>query len=722
MNPAEARLLTVLGNLDEEGLISLANPGLLRRARKDLQQGLAIQALPSLPDAMVLQVGEARVTVPFEQPTQPSCTCPAARMCQHRVAALLYLQSLAGSVRPEAPLADPAEALLRFTPSTLKTWAGAAAYWEGLDLAHRQVSEVKRAPRLVIRFPQVNASVQVLPGTGPESWITRGAASLAPASLVTAAVVAFHRASSRTWPEAPRTVSASDAETPRSRAELLTACRELLLESVRLGLAQVPESHPPRWTTLSVSALGMQLPRLALLLRSLADDAASALARQARHDPVQFLQRLSGALALVSALAQAGDQASPEWVGSHRTRYDEVGTLDLVGMAAWPWQTASGHLGLTLLFWDVEARQWTTWTEARPVSRAAGFSPRRRYREPGPWSGAPAPEILVRRRFKLLRARRNAAFRLSSTAQSQVLITGPSWPWPEEMPVVRHWGTLQAAQASVVAIGLTAADPLASLVVMEPAAWLVAPFDPVRQVLEWTLLDEEGASVTLRVPFDSVHEPVLRQLELHSTRLASGGGRVWIVGRGFRGAGGMMIEPYAMVLPDQGLRCLALEEPTAVELSASAGAPEDPVVAGEEKGGWEGSESGAGWDMDRDGDGDRDLAVENESMRVGVMLGTTHPWVGLLEDVEDLCLAMAESGLGGTLRPSLGQRLKEAIARSRRLSLPLLANALGAVEVDASDAAALLRLVDLMLRHRQALHRCALDAPGRPFFVAKGGT
>lgn len=704
MNPAETRLLQVLGNLDEEGLVALANPGLLRRARKDLQQGLTLQALPSRPDAMVLQVGEARVTVPFEQPTQPSCTCPAARMCQHRVAALLHLQSLAIPGTPEAPLADPAEALWRFTPSTLKTWAGAAAYWEGLDLAHRQVSEVQRTPRLVIRFPQVNASVQVLPGTGPESWITRGAASLAPAALVTAAVVAFHRASSRPWPEAPRTVSASDAETPRSRAELLTACRELLLESVRLGLAQIPVSHPPRWTTLSVSALGMNLPRLALLLRSLADDAASALARQARHDPVQFLQRLSGAFALVSALAQAGDLASPELVGSHRTRYDDVGTLNLVGIAAWPWQTASGHLGLTLLFWDVQARQWTTWTEARQVLRAAGFIPRRRYLEQGPWSGAPSPEILVRRRFKLLRARRNAAFRLSSTAQSQVLITGPSLPWPEEVPVVRHWGTLQASQAPVVAMGLTEADPLASLVVMEPAAWIVAPFDPVRQVLEWTLLDEEGASVTLRVPFDSVHEPVLRQLEFHSSRLGLGI-RARMVGRWFRGAGGIIFEPYAMVLPDQGLRCLALEEPTGVDSSAVAGAPEEAVAAGEAKGGWEVGEPGAGWDMDTDMDMDLDMAAETESPGAVAALGTTHPWVGLLEDVEDLCLAMAESGMGGTLRPSLGQRLKEAMARSRRLSLPLMATALGVVETDASDAANLLRLVDLMVRHRQALHR-----------------
>lgn len=694
MNPMETRLLQVLGNLDEEGLISLGNPGLLRRARKDLQQGLIIQALPSQPDAMVLQVGEARVTLPFDQPTQPICTCPAARMCQHRVAALLHLQSLATSVTPEAPLADPAEALLKFTPSSLKSWAGAVAYGEGLDLAYRQVSEVQRTPRLMIRFPMLNAWVQVLPGTGPESWITHGAASLAPAALVVAAVVAFHRASSRPWPEAPRTVSLRDVETPRSRTELLTACRDLLQESVRLGLAQIPVSHPQRWTTLSVSALGMNLPRLALALRSLADDAASALAREARHDPVLFLQRLSVAFALVSALAQAGDLASPELVGSHRTRYDDVGTLDLVGIAAWPWQTASGHLGLTLLFWDVQARQWTTWTEARPISRAAGFTPRRRYQEPGPWSGSPSPEILVRRRFKLLRSRRNAAFRLSCTAQSQVLITGPSLPWPEEVPVVRHWGSLQAAKAPVVAVGLTEADPLASLVVIEPESWIVAPFDPVRQAMEWTLLDGEGASLMLRVPFDSVHEPVLRQLEFHSSRLALGL-KARMVGRWFRGSAGILFEPYAMVLPDQGLRCLALEEATVAVRSESFGAPEEAVAAGEAKGAMEVGEPGEGWDSD--------MAAEIEWPGSVATVGTTHPWVGLLEDMEDLCLAMAESGMGGPLRPSLGQRLKETMIRSRRLSFSLMATALGAVEADTTDASALLRWVDLIQRHRQAL-------------------
>ena len=56
----------------------------------------------------------------------------------------------------------------------------------------------------------------------------------------------------------------------------------------------------------------------------------------------------------------------PALIGQHRTVYDKVGDIQLVGMGARRWRTKSGYVGLTVYFWDRSATDWATWSESRP--------------------------------------------------------------------------------------------------------------------------------------------------------------------------------------------------------------------------------------------------------------------------------------------------------------------------------------------------------------------
>src|SRR6185295_9200499 len=113
-----------------------------------------------------------------------------------------------------------------------------------------------------------------------------------------------------------------------------------------------------------------------------------------------------------------------------------------VGAAAWPWRTASGYEGLTVLFWDPSAKRWNSWTESRPRHQLADFKPAARYTQPGPWDGAESPRQLARSCFRLMNARRNAGNRLSGSSKSRMLVTGPAGLKEQGLVAIDDWTQL----------------------------------------------------------------------------------------------------------------------------------------------------------------------------------------------------------------------------------------------------------------------------------------
>ena len=78
-----------------------------------------------------------------------------------------------------------------------------------------------------------------------------------------------------------------------------------------------------------------------------------------------------------------------------------------------PWRSASGYLGLTMIFWSPAEKAFYSCTDARPeVLR--GFDPIARYKAPGPWGGLGAPEQATGKMVTLTGALMNSAGRLSA--------------------------------------------------------------------------------------------------------------------------------------------------------------------------------------------------------------------------------------------------------------------------------------------------------------------
>lgn len=125
---------------DDDTLATLANPGLLRRAAKDVEAGKIAWAEQGTEAGVVTADGQ-RVQLDARGPQQARCDCPAPGICKHILGAALWLRALepvapgrpAGARSDEQqdrqapPGADPLAEILALDAAALFKVAGVAA-------------------------------------------------------------------------------------------------------------------------------------------------------------------------------------------------------------------------------------------------------------------------------------------------------------------------------------------------------------------------------------------------------------------------------------------------------------------------------------------------------------------------------------------------------------------------------------------------------------------
>jgi len=588
-----------LARCDDATWAALASPGLVRRARKDLlltQPELAHDDADDHQGAGVvrIQVGPQVVTFDPRGPAAASCTCPSRTTCRHVVSAGLWLASesappASGDVQAE--LANlTVDVLIEHVGRQAYRWA--AQFVDGLDPSDVRI-EVDHQVRITLRRPYVTFRYVggELAGLIPDVRLPQ------PERYAVAAVLAYHRlrgiqpsAPEPTVSTRPRVTEAA-AERTENRRRLREAVVQLLEDTVRLGLAHLSPAMYERYETVAVWAQGAEYPRLAQQLRRLADHVELMLRRSARADERRLLDDTALTYALVSALestSQTGD-APAHLVGQARQRYDTMARMDLYGLGSVPWRSASGYLGLTTVLWWPEGSRFVSVTDARPES-LRGFDPRARYRSPGPWTGLDSPAAATGARVCLSNARLSAAGRLSAverTGASVVPLDGAELV--DVLPVLASWTDVEAALRRGLSL-LDPPNPLRDWVVVRPARFEPATFEPIGQRLTWILRDAEGAALSLVMSYTRETAHAIDRMErLDATDLPTGTlvvCRCWLTPRGLVG------EPLSLVRPDlpagnRPVDCLHFDPPrrTGVRKSrtlAGASAMAVPPDAGSE--------------------------------------------------------------------------------------------------------------------------------------------
>jgi hypothetical protein len=594
---ARDELARRLAALDDAALEALANRGLLRRARKDLTTA-APEVVQESADAVVVDLGGHRVRIGAAGPAGATCTCPATTVCQHVLAAVLWLAAApepAGDGDAPVAAASPADELAAIPGDALRAHAGKAGYrwaWQLVDdLLAEDGVRLQAGRRVVIGFARPALTFHY--AGGPIESIIIDREPREPARYRVAAVLAWQRAHGREVPapepvrgragpagagEHPTAGATHVAEREESRARLRAAVLALAAECLELGLSHLSGAVRQRFATLATWAQGAEYHRLAPALRRLADHVDLLLERNAAADEHRLLDELVVAVALVRALdaaAEAGT-APAALLGRARGAYDPAAPLEVIGLGARPWRSASGYVGLTAVFWTPATETFVSWSDARPAS-LAGFDPARRYRAAGPWTGLAAPAAATGRRLRLVGAQLSEAGRLSGSDRTSVA-AGPELGAAELAGALRphrDWADLAAARQGRRTGVLAVRRAVDDYVVLAPAEFGDCGFDPARQVLRWALGDAAGRWWVAEVPFTRFGAPAIERIE----RLAAAGVApgTLVVAQLSRRGGDVVAEPVSLVHPGAAAGA-AVEALFFATPAGPAGAPRDAVA------------------------------------------------------------------------------------------------------------------------------------------------
>jgi hypothetical protein len=543
-------IAAVLGRYDDEAWIALANRGLLRRARKDLET-LDVRVTSETHEGVEIAVGDRTVRIGVAGPGEAVCSCPSVVICQHIITAGLWLASAAPGPS-DLPAADRLhDELMAIDAATLTSYTGLPGYRWAHQMLDDQATppSVTRDSYLTVTFDRPPLTVRYL-GGGLDGLVLDQPVSHV-ARFRVAAVLAWQRAHGLVLPPPPATRARASGESEssisrsESQARLRTTVSELLRDTVAIGVSHLSPAIHERLTTAATWAQGVEYHRLALLLRRLADQVDLLLARSALADDLIMLDEIAVAHALVAALdvaATAGNEPAA-LAGRARTAYDPVRSLDLIGLGGRAWRTGSGYHGLTCVFWSPSRQQFLTWTDARPDS-LAGFDPRARWQQPAPWTGLATPATSAGCRLTLTHAQVSPDRRISGVESTTAAVTTiGSDELINLLPVRTSWRDVAPTRIH----GLSdPADPASQWTVLRPARALPARWDNASQTLRHTLLDDDGEALILEVPWSRLHAHVIGRQEALGENLPTG---ALVVARVVRRRGHLIGEPLSLVLP-----------------------------------------------------------------------------------------------------------------------------------------------------------------------------
>jgi hypothetical protein len=571
------RLRGVAAHLDDEALAALANKGLLRRAYKDLEAGPPTAVGPH-EGYFRFQLADCAVDL-AESPALSRCSCPASGVCRHILLVMLSLRQSTPEIRradsgTSSAGATAAADMLAVDDQELQKWAGKALVRKAMQtLARGMPAEIEGSGAVVVRFPAWNIVCRWIPGSGLTGMICSCHAR-EPCEHRVASVLAYQAAhGKRDLGQLEAAVLEASAGAPRTREEVRESVAAVLREIVALGLSRVSNSTEERLRTLAVSAHGVDLPRLERMLRALADEVRLFLARDAQASSAALLLTA----ARIETLRFALDRPTAARVGVHRSQYERVGDIELVGMGARQWLTRSGYVGLTVYFWDRSARSWATWTEARPAT-VKDFDPVARYQQDGPWTGCSSPALAGRHCVRLQGAWRNRAGRLSGRPSTRALVLGPSVP--HEIPGwIDRWADLAIKARRLFAGGLQERAEQDELVLVKPHQWGPAQFDSIRQQFVRPIADRDGRSLFLVLPFTPQTEQAVRLLETCAISELFG-----LLGILHVNADRLAVEPVVL-FGDKGVTSLTLDHAAhaSVPQPASADVGEEQEILEEEE-------------------------------------------------------------------------------------------------------------------------------------------
>lgn len=509
---------------DDTALAALANPGLVRRAHRDVDEG-KVRLVSGSPGKAEVEADGHLVILDMRGPGAAQCACKSAAMCRHRIAAVLFVlaqpagEAASEEAPAEATAAEPEDLLAAFDPAALARWAGKASWRAALEMAGDPATVTSQPNAVAVELPGLEDPVLILRGQGFDGVISKAPKAQRKA-LHAAAVLAARRHFGLATPDAE---PEPDANAPADAVAafvpdpaFLAGIARALGEVAALGFNLAPVPLEESLFELSVSSRADALPRLAAMLRTIAAQIRLRRQRALSFDPDTLLEQTATAFALARALGSGNADRQAALVGQVRRSFAPAAPLDLIGCGGERWRTATGARGVTAWFVEPDSGRWLSTSLARGPGQDPQFMPGEAWRYQSVWQAAPLA-TLAHARLALEGANMSVDGRLSAPAAARATVVEPFAKPPADLPgTVRQWTDLRGVHQAQSGLGLDAGRG--------PAACLIAPtqtaapyFDDFAQQLIWPVLDETGAWLALTVDHDDPAATAIEALEAAAT-------------------------------------------------------------------------------------------------------------------------------------------------------------------------------------------------------------
>lgn len=316
--------MSTLLHLSDADLEALSSRLTLRRARRDLEAGLQPDRTTPQPDGLVLTWPDAICSFSSRGLSDSRCTCPARRLCRHRVRSVLHLKQQAAK-DGKAPAADWSPAV--WTLLELERAAG-RTLWKKARIAMAEGLTAARESETAARIDALGIRVRFL----PRQSLAAAVCSCGSTQLCIHRVLA-----ALAWQDAlPASAPERAAERVRQRVW------QRLAALLATGLDGAPPEAADGLRALA-QRVAQDLPAPARDLGQLADTMASYQARSARSGGQQWLWQLGRLGARLLALA-APRRTAPTVAlrGQGRRAHIAASDLRLIGLGAEGFQGGRG--------------------------------------------------------------------------------------------------------------------------------------------------------------------------------------------------------------------------------------------------------------------------------------------------------------------------------------------------------------------------------------------
>lgn len=469
---------------DEATLITALNKGQVIRAKKDVTGGKVALTDEGADQANLSVAGETTI-LSAKGLTAAKCSCPAAGLCRHVVAAVLFLRENADGSEETAKVADAPPALPDFTMAQVEKFAG-KDWVRALQNADNHAI-LTLTTSTTVEFPDTSETVTFPVGLPLKDALFKGPRSARKRLAVALAALMVLREKGETLPEAV----IETQTTPVADERLLNLASAALEQAAQSLASGNTRQSRERLFSIAITSRTEALPRLAAELRGLSELLDPEALRRADVTPTDALMRLGRSYALCQALRNAPDD--PILMGTGARSFTPSGPRDYVLIGAEHWRTDAGARGFTLTLRDLENGRFVQALQARAAGTDLTFHAAGLWHH-AIWSGVrPSDHMGCHLHFADAALSAQGDPGLSQTAE----IRGTAASQTSEE--IRNWMDVPVAIDKHLGLGLRQRIGDAPMI-LSPTRCDPPYLDEYRQRYVWTWYDTEDRPMTLLLP------------------------------------------------------------------------------------------------------------------------------------------------------------------------------------------------------------------------------